>query len=270
LTLPNAEQILPSFFRKDNKPLYASFHPALGDTRRVAVVLCYPLGDEYIRSHRSFRQLGVRLSRAGFPVLRFDYYGSGDSGGIDTDATLEQWRADIAAAIDELKQRVHVTQVFLAGLKLGAALAAQTAIGRSDIAGLVLWEPVIDGASYLAALREAHEHKLWYLAAKGEPPPEAPDGMEVLGFHMADPMIHEVKTLDLLKLSGKPAAKVYITEREPVQAVQQLRSHLESLGSQVEYQLIEGPSVWTDNTDKGLVPHQVLQGMVGWLTTQAS
>ena len=54
------------------------------------MVLCYPGGQEYIRSRRAFRQLAIRLSSAGFPVLRFDYHGCGDSSGDDDEGKISQ------------------------------------------------------------------------------------------------------------------------------------------------------------------------------------
>ena len=47
--------------------------------RQSAIVLCQPLGHGYLRAHRAFRNLAVSLASQGFHVLRFDYYGCGDS-----------------------------------------------------------------------------------------------------------------------------------------------------------------------------------------------
>ena len=80
------------FFGNPGSPLYGSYESPSASVRRdCGIVLCYPLMAEYLRSHRAFRQLAVRLAEAGFPVLRFDYFGSGDSamwwlGGLLPDA----------------------------------------------------------------------------------------------------------------------------------------------------------------------------------------
>lgn len=68
------------------------------------MVFCHPLGDEYIRFHRAYRQLAVRLSQVGFPVLRFDLYGCGDSSGDSAEITVQQWLTDIATAVAEIRR----------------------------------------------------------------------------------------------------------------------------------------------------------------------
>ena len=60
---------------------------------------CQPLGHEYIRAHRTFNQLAAGLARAGFPVLRFDYSGTGDSSGADEMGSVKRWMADVREAM---------------------------------------------------------------------------------------------------------------------------------------------------------------------------
>ncbi len=81
--------------------------------RTCAVVLCYPIGQEYIRSHRAIYQLAVRLSQAGFHVLRFDYFGCGDSEGDFEEGSLAQWTSDIHSAIAEIQERSGLTSICL-------------------------------------------------------------------------------------------------------------------------------------------------------------
>jgi uncharacterized protein len=71
------------------------------------------------------RQLAARLVRVGFQVLRFDYFGTGDSYGGTGKETL-QTGEDIETAIEKL-----TTAVDLAGLRLGANLSARVAAHRS-------------------------------------------------------------------------------------------------------------------------------------------
>ena len=47
--------------------------------RRGPIVMCHPLGEEKLWSHRVFVSFARDLAAAGFAVLRFDFRGEGDS-----------------------------------------------------------------------------------------------------------------------------------------------------------------------------------------------
>ena len=60
------------------------------------------LGDdfyEYMRTHKAVRQLTMMLAKAGYHLLRFDYFGTGDSAGDGEDVTVEQLMQPAPAAI---------------------------------------------------------------------------------------------------------------------------------------------------------------------------
>ena len=122
---------------------------------RSAVLLCNPFGREAVQLHRLYRVLAERLSRAGSDVLRFDYYGSGESAGDDVDADLDRWGDDVLTAHAELSRRSGIAQVVWAGSRLGATLAQRMA-SRVTLARLVLLDPIADGRDYLEMLRDQH------------------------------------------------------------------------------------------------------------------
>jgi alpha-beta hydrolase superfamily lysophospholipase len=102
------------------KPLFGLYHaPNGGSPRLGGIVLCYPLGLEYLRVHRSFRELANRLAGLGFHALRFDYYGSGDSGGESEDGDVSQWVEDIAMALEEIRETSGSPRVSLVGVGWG-------------------------------------------------------------------------------------------------------------------------------------------------------
>src|SRR5919109_222934 len=132
--LINPKPVLPFYFGPADKRLFGCFHePHPGRTKKCAVVICQPKAHEYIYSHRALRQLAARLSDSGFPVLRFDYYGCGDSHGNPENAEVSRWLEDVSSAISEVRQRARVAQVCLVGLRLGASLAMMTAAERGDV-----------------------------------------------------------------------------------------------------------------------------------------
>lgn len=71
---------------------------------------------------------------AGLAYLRFDYSGTGSSGGDFADATLARWLDEVLAAIDFLVDG----KVLLIGSSMGGWLALHAAMKRPDrVAGLV-------------------------------------------------------------------------------------------------------------------------------------
>ena len=188
----------------DRDRLVAARLPARLRPASVAVLLCNPFGEEAVRAHRAYRVLAQRLEAAGYATLRFDYAGTGDSGG-DSDAfTPDDWIDDIAAAADELRRLAGVSRIVLAGLRLGATLAAHAA-QRSDVraAHVVLWDPVVDGRGYLAEL--AQSHRAYLEEETGQRQPDASDTPgEAMGMPLSPALREGLAALDLT--ASPPAA----------------------------------------------------------------
>lgn len=120
---------------------------------RGSVLVCPPIGYESVCAHRALRALAERLCQQGFVVMRFDYDGTGNSVGLPTDEhRLQSWRDSLYDAVAELNSMV-ASEPVLVGLRFGAALAAQFVADGRPCAGLVLWDPVIDGRRYSRSLR---------------------------------------------------------------------------------------------------------------------
>jgi exosortase A-associated hydrolase 1 len=108
-------------------------------------------------SHRQFVLLSRALAAAGYPVLRFDYRGMGDSTGEQRD--FLQITPDIASAIDSLQQQVpSVTQVALWGLcdAASAALLYWHDTGDKRVRGLCLLNPWVRSEATLARAHVKH------------------------------------------------------------------------------------------------------------------
>jgi len=135
----------PLYLGTQERRLFAVYEPAaVKDRRARAAVLCYPWGAEYLYAHRTMRQLAVKLSAGGFHTLRFDYFGTGDSGGEDSEANPAAAVSDVESAIEALQDIVGAARVTLVGLRLGAMLAARTAMRRKEyVEALVLWDPIV-------------------------------------------------------------------------------------------------------------------------------
>lgn len=140
-----------TYFGADNG-LYGLYMPSQGSASRDPVLICPPIGYEYMRCQFFSRTLAEELSSAGIPSLRFDYFGSGDSAGDESEAGLSRWLADIGEAAAELRNRTGAARVQVFAYRLSAPLAAES-LRNDDVSRWVFWDPVVDCSAYLAELR---------------------------------------------------------------------------------------------------------------------
>jgi alpha/beta superfamily hydrolase len=249
--------VRPFYFGGSSRPLFGVLHEAHRPRRRAGVLVCPPFGQEALRAHRSLRELAARLAEAGFSALRFDYSGSGDSAGEAEDARLEAWVDDALAAIEEVRESTGEPRVVLAGLRLGASVAALAARRAGGAEALVLWEPVVDGASHLAALRAAHE--AWM---RDHAPGAALSPDEVLGFALPEGLASDLARLRL-DLEPPPARRALVIGSGDDAAWSSLWSGQE----RVEHRAVPPCPVWlhAEGMSRALVPGALLDGVVAWL-----
>ncbi|MBK7972319.1 MAG: alpha/beta fold hydrolase [Deltaproteobacteria bacterium] len=109
-------------------------HPAEGVARGIAVVLCH--GMESSRSGLKHVRLANELAARGFPALRFDFAGCGDSEGSFEDMTYTREVEDLRGAVALVRNR-GVDRFALFGSSMGGAVALLFAGGEPAPAGLV-------------------------------------------------------------------------------------------------------------------------------------
>ena len=183
------------FFGNVDSPLFGVHHPPRGIAKKTvrAVMICPPIGQEYIRTHWCLRLMANQLARNGCHVLRMDYHGIGDSAGDLGDITsTAQWIDNIKTGIDHLKQLSGAGTVMLAGLRFGAALAAEVAQTRNDVNALVCWEPTLDGQEYLDELRVMHQRMLDLWVCKMSTP-DNEQSEEMLGSRFQRTLVQEIE-----------------------------------------------------------------------------
>jgi pimeloyl-ACP methyl ester carboxylesterase len=243
----------PFYFGSGARRLFGLYMPArAGGAVARGVVLCYPWGREYLRAHRSMRQLASMLSAAGVHVLRFDYFGTGDSAGDMGEADLEGWRGDIGLAIEELRDTTDATKIGLVGLRLGATLAA--AVAAKDpkaIDTLVLWDPVASGTEYLRELA---------------PSGDGPEGAvrEIRGFPLTARMAGEFGAFDLASIAPRlPARTLVVLSGEGESAAARA---LPAALTALRVETIESTPTWVEQgaLGAGAVPVKLLQRIVEW------
>jgi len=183
------------FFGNPQSQLFGVHHPPRGIAAKPAhaVLICPPIGQEYIRTHWCLRLMANQLCRNGAHVLRMDYSGMGDSAGSLQDVqSLNQWTHDVLTGIQQAKELSGAGTVMLVGLRMGAMLAAQAARRTNDVNSLVLWEPIEDGKSYLEELRAMHRRMLDLWVCKMDTPND--DHVEeILGSRYSRSLIESIE-----------------------------------------------------------------------------
>lgn len=257
----------PFFFGPSTKRLFGSYYyPQPPNPKKYGIVLCYPIGPEYVRSHRVIHQLAKRLSAVGFCVLKFDYFGSGDSHGDFEEGNIKQWTEDIFTAIEEMRARLTLEKVCLIGLRFGATLSLVTAASRNDVEALVLWEPVIKGNTYLEELVRAHNiyfkdrlPRLLYRKMSKLTP------NEILGYPLTAEQIEEIGGFDLHTVDIASEAKVILLANEENHPLKNFQKHLSDKRASIEYKIIEDNKMWLESPYKRIVPIQTINYLVSWV-----
>ncbi len=232
----------------------------------MGVIMCPPLGHEMLCTHRAYRHLAERLAESGFPVLRFDYHGTGDSPGSDLDEDrVGAWLATIDDAIAWMRES-GVPSVALFGMRAGGTLAAAAASRRGDVDALALVAPCASGSAFLRELRAMHK-----LRERDEARPpfrgRREGDEEAIGFVFRKRTIEDLAKVDLRALESKPAARVMIVPRDDLPGAEpRIVERFRSLGADVELQRVPGyQTAMSDDPYVAEVPTEIWSAVVAWL-----
>ena len=143
----------PGWIGDAARPLYAALHAAPG--AEVGVLMLPPLLHEQPRSRRVLVEVASRLAEAGLPCLRFDYYGTGESGGAGDEHDFASIHADLDVALAALQAQAAVARVVVLAWRASILPACAWADAHPEVAALAGWEPVVDGAAWVAGLEAA-------------------------------------------------------------------------------------------------------------------
>lgn len=210
------------------------FHPAGAST---GVVLCAPWGFEDLIMRTSWRHLAEAIAAAGYPCLRFDYPGTGDSLGTSLSVTsVSTWIKSIHDATEELRLRSGVRGFVYLGQSLGALLAMAAASTRRDVVALQLVAPVAKGRTYVREMAATAAMVADRLGLQREPSrPVAPDsGLDVVGFDLSAAMVADLKTLDAAAIVDLRTPRIAVFDSPERKAGAEVSEHLRRCGLAVE------------------------------------
>jgi pimeloyl-ACP methyl ester carboxylesterase len=243
--------MIPLHFGSRERLLFGSYTPASGSLKRRGVVICNPWGAEALRAHRSLRLLADRLAAEGLEVLRFDYFGTGDSWGEGGQVSLSGCTEDTLCALEEIKAVAAVERVDLVGLRLGAYVAADAAARARDVSRVVLWDPVASGPDYLSELLQ------------GSVRTSGTEGYEVGGFPLPVALREELR---LATLDGLPGGSTHVLLAVSQSCNGSVRGRIQ--GAEVASRIVDAPPCWVEERDfgSGAVPVELLRVVTEWLT----
>ncbi|HIF42510.1 MAG TPA: alpha/beta fold hydrolase [Planctomycetes bacterium] len=263
---PAPGQMEAFFIGPADSQLFACYHPAQGRARSLGFVLCPPLGQEAIQFHRSLRLLARLLSEVGFPVLRFDFRGCGDSAGDHEDWSLENWRQDVERALVALKEKSGVENLGLVGIRMGASVALAAAADRGGVQALVSWDALLDGSVFLEEARAQHQDMLSHAHVRVDMDPAGAGRSELLGFPLPESLVDELESLRLSGLVACPARQALVVESFPRFPQDGLHERLGELGAEASLQHHETDQLWawTEDFAKVHIPRKILEAIRGW------
>jgi esterase/lipase len=206
------------FIETKHGPMFVSYNEPQGDLIRTsAILLLYPGDQEYKRVHWAYRGLAANLAKNGWPVLRFDYHGTGDSGGLTSEGTIDTWTDGAVAAAEFLKDRSGAIHIQVVGIRLGALIAARLT-SAMDVLSTVLWDPFASGADYLDEMRSLErQHRRYDHFKKVKVPAlKASQSEFCAGFPLNSVMEAEIKsvTWQSEKISS-PFLHVVLSKNQP-------------------------------------------------------
>jgi pimeloyl-ACP methyl ester carboxylesterase len=275
----------PGFFpARDGTPLYGVYHAPAG-APRVAVLIAPGLLEERKSAYAALAGLARDLAGAGHPVLRFDFRGSGESGGEEGRRRWTHLAEDLVSAREALLRLSGRSAAALAGLRLGATLVLQEA-ARLAPSAVVALAPVLKGST---------EVRLWRVRSKmraeltGSPAPDGapvaqavslrgaaqPDrlrcfppgaALDLDGFTVAPEFLDDVARLDLtahLAPLPAPALIVQVSHREtPMPEHERL---VAALGPKAQLACVRLEPFWdrVDEVDAGGLYESVRRFLAG-------
>lgn len=207
-TAPLAIHRQPGWLPQADVSTFYWLHQPVDRAANHLVVLCPPIGYEYVHSHRTVKFLADQLAEAGCCVARLDYPGTGNAGSdLTAPELIPRWIDAISAIRNDLKRQRPDLSCSLIGLRLGATLAVQALRPGDD---LVLIEPVVSGKRLVRELTAA---------ARFAEVQSQSDFIESGGFIYTEATLSALSTLTISGPDLQPASRVLCFSEQPAKAL---------------------------------------------------
>ncbi len=243
----------------------------------AAVVFCHPLGEEKQKSYRPFVEFSRYLAANGVCSLRFDNAGFGDSDGDSVDATIESQILDTQDAIRHAKSSFECDRLYLVGLRFGATIVALTAERQSNIDGIALHSPIIDGADYWASLLRTQQFSALSRGTKAQSKQEllaqleAEKVIEIDSQEFSIDMVTQLSSINLLDsikdFNGRVLTTCVIDDQPARNEAEELQKKYQQVGAESDAWLSELREYWsTKSMYDSYSPVTTYQQVLSWLS----
>ncbi len=237
---------------------FAIHHPPNGESLRGLVVYVHPFAEEMNKARRMAALQSRSMAEQGFAVVQIDLLGCGDSAGDFQDASWEQWCIDINFACDWLRSQ-HAgngpaARLWLWGLRAGCLLASDVAARRSDVHGLLLWQPVLSGKQHLQQFLRLKSAAQMLVGQRDASAPAAIDELrssgyvEVAGYRLPAALADGLSASTLRLPPSVSQVEWFELNTDPAASLTPGASTIISRWSQstcsVKSQVVLGPSFW--------------------------
>jgi alpha-beta hydrolase superfamily lysophospholipase len=266
----------PIYLRDGVLPIFGFLHaPARGAPATTAVLMCPPFGWDEICSYRSRRDWACELAAAGFPTLRIDLSGSGDSGGSPREGEqLARWTEAALTAASDLRAETGLGRVAAIGIGLGGLVLCKAIAEGAEIDDLVLWGVPARGSAFVRELRafsSLEDSALGAVTDTALAPPPLPDGdLWAGGFLLTAETVRDLEQFDASALelpAGRPE-RALMLDRDGLPVDRRLRAHLESHGVTVTVASGKGYSAMLAQPHQARSPRAVFARVQAWLGDQ--
>ncbi len=265
----------PFFFTSQGARLFGYLHASRGPARPVGVVVVHPFMEERQDAHATLFDLSLTLSNAGFPTLRFDQFGCGDSEGEWEDATLPRWLGDVEAAAATLRAEAHVTEVALVGMRFGATLSALSS-RSAGASKLALIQPVARGDTYVSDLLLANLAAEMVLNRRAGltrelliESLESGASINLFGYHLTTAQYRAIRAIDLARDADTegPATLLLDVARTPTaRTPKELQTLATALGARARIErAVEPQSLYTEGKVRVMRADEVNRAVLAFL-----
>jgi uncharacterized protein len=240
----------------DGSPLFAAYHaPAPGGNERaLPVVIAPPLFEERKSAYGPLRRLANRLAGAGHAVMRFDYRGSGESGGEGAKRRLQHMAEDVAVVRKTLARMAGKRDAALVGLRLGGTLVLQETI-RSGGEAVVALAPIVKGATQVRLWKMRSKIRAEMTAGAGPAGSDAAGTIDFDGFDVHPGFFDDVAGVDLVKdLAALSCSGRVIQISHRTEAAPENTQLVQTLGSRAKLECLRMEAFWDKLDDVDTTP----------------